>query len=75
MMEIIRSGVAIIGAGRGAGLRAAIALGETDPSLKIRLIPKVYPMRSYTCAAEGGATTTRRAFQCGMDQGVEAGIR
>ena len=53
-MEIIRSDVAIIGAG-GAGLRAAIALAEADPSLKISLISKVYPMRSHTCAAEGGA--------------------
>lgn len=53
-MEIIRSDVAIIGAG-GAGLRAAIALAQTDPSPNISLISKVYPMRSHTCAAEGGA--------------------
>ena len=53
-METIRADVAIIGAG-GAGLRAAIALAETDPALKIALISKVYPMRSHTCAAEGGA--------------------
>ena len=53
-MEIIRSDVAIIGAG-GAGLRAAIALAQTDPALTISLISKVYPMRSHTCAAEGGA--------------------
>ena len=53
-METIQSDVAIIGAG-GAGLRAAIALAETDPRLRIALISKVYPMRSHTCAAEGGA--------------------
>jgi fumarate reductase flavoprotein subunit len=53
-METIRTDVAIIGAG-GAGLRAAIALAETDPGLRIALISKVYPMRSHTCAAEGGA--------------------
>ena len=53
-MEIIRSDVAIIGAG-GAGLRAAITLAEADPSITISLISKVYPMRSHTCAAEGGA--------------------
>ena len=53
-MEIINCDVAIIGAG-GAGLRAAIALAETDPTLRIALISKVYPMRSHTCAAEGGA--------------------
>ncbi len=53
-METISTDVAIIGAG-GAGLRAAIALAETDPKLRIALISKVYPMRSHTCAAEGGA--------------------
>jgi len=46
--------VAIIGGG-GAGLRAAIAAAEINPSLKISLISKVYPMRSHTVAAEGGA--------------------
>ena len=59
-MEIIRSDVAIIGAG-GAGLRAAIALAQTDPALTISLISKVYPMRSHTCAAEGGAAEIGRA--------------
>ncbi|HHW77094.1 MAG TPA: fumarate reductase (quinol) flavoprotein subunit [Xanthomonadaceae bacterium] len=53
-MEIIKTDIAIVGAG-GAGLRAAIALAETDPKLRITLISKVYPMRSHTCAAEGGA--------------------
>jgi len=53
-METITSDVAIIGAG-GAGLRAAIALAQADPRLRIALISKVYPMRSHTCAAEGGA--------------------
>jgi len=53
-VEVIRTDIAIIGAG-GAGLRAAIALAEADPKLRIALISKVYPMRSHTCAAEGGA--------------------
>jgi len=53
-MEAVHTDVAIIGAG-GAGLRAAIALAETDPKLRIALVSKVYPMRSHTCAAEGGA--------------------
>ena len=53
-METIRADVAIIGAG-GAGLRAAIALAQADPELRIALVSKVYPMRSHTCAAEGGA--------------------
>ena len=46
--------VLIIGAG-GAGLRAAIAVAETNPDLTIGLISKVYPMRSHTVSAEGGA--------------------
>lgn len=46
--------VAIIGAG-GAGLRAAIAIAESSPSTRVALISKVYPMRSHTVAAEGGA--------------------
>ncbi|MFQ5633972.1 MAG: fumarate reductase (quinol) flavoprotein subunit [Gammaproteobacteria bacterium] len=53
-MEIVSTDVAIIGAG-GAGLRAAIAVAEADPSLRVALISKVYPMRSHTVAAEGGA--------------------
>ena len=46
--------VLIIGAG-GAGLRAAIAVAETNPNLKISVVSKVYPMRSHTVSAEGGA--------------------
>lgn len=46
--------VLIIGAG-GAGLRAAIAVAETNPKLKVGVISKVYPMRSHTVSAEGGA--------------------
>jgi fumarate reductase flavoprotein subunit len=53
-METIPADVVIVGAG-GAGLRAAIAIAEADPSLRIALLSKVYPMRSHTCAAEGGA--------------------
>lgn len=53
-MEVISADVAIIGAG-GAGLRSAIAVAEADPSLKVALISKVYPMRSHTVAAEGGS--------------------
>ena len=54
MAELTQHDVAIIGGG-GAGLRAAIALAEADPSLSIALVSKVYPMRSHTVAAEGGA--------------------
>ncbi|MDA7745752.1 fumarate reductase (quinol) flavoprotein subunit [Psychromonas sp.] len=53
-MQVIKTDVAIIGAG-GAGLRAAIEIAENHPELEIALISKVYPMRSHTVAAEGGA--------------------
>ena len=58
-MEVFKADVAIIGAG-GGGLRAAIAVAEADPKLKIALISKVYPMRSHTVAAEGGAAAVTR---------------
>ncbi|MHA1554745.1 MAG: fumarate reductase (quinol) flavoprotein subunit [Alphaproteobacteria bacterium] len=53
-MNVTSKDVVIIGAG-GAGLRAAIAIAEADPELSIALTSKVYPMRSHTVAAEGGA--------------------
>jgi len=53
-VDIIKTDVAIVGAG-GGGLRAAIAIAEKHPELEIALISKVYPMRSHTVAAEGGA--------------------
>jgi fumarate reductase flavoprotein subunit len=46
--------VVLVGGG-GAGLRAAIAIGETNPRLRIAVASKVYPMRSHTVSAEGGA--------------------
>jgi fumarate reductase flavoprotein subunit len=59
-MEVLKTDVAIVGAG-GAGLRAAIAVAERDPGLRIALISKVYPMRSHTVAAEGGAAAVTQA--------------
>jgi fumarate reductase flavoprotein subunit len=46
--------VVLVGGG-GAGLRAAIAIAETNPKLNIAVVSKVYPMRSHTVSAEGGA--------------------
>lgn len=46
--------VLLVGGG-GAGLRAAIAIAETDPRCDVAVISKVYPMRSHTVSAEGGA--------------------
>jgi fumarate reductase flavoprotein subunit len=53
-MELLRHDILIVGGG-GAGLRAAIAIGEENPQLSIGVISKVYPMRSHTVSAEGGA--------------------
>ena len=53
-MQTIQTDVVIVGAG-GGGLRAAIAVAEANPQLNVALVSKVYPMRSHTCAAEGGA--------------------
>ena len=46
--------VLLVGGG-AAGLRAAIAIAETNPELSVAVISKVYPMRSHTVSAEGGA--------------------
>ncbi|MDO8596429.1 MAG: FAD-binding protein, partial [Sulfuricaulis sp.] len=59
-MQTVKADVVIVGAG-GAGLRAAIAVAQTDPKLDVALISKVYPMRSHTVAAEGGAAAVTRA--------------
>ncbi|WP_274561315.1 fumarate reductase (quinol) flavoprotein subunit [Streptomyces spiramyceticus] len=52
--------VLVVGGG-GAGLRAAIAVAETDPRLSVAVISKVYPMRSHTVSAEGGAAAVAGA--------------
>lgn len=54
MSDSIQHDVVIIGGG-AAGIRAAIAAAEADPKLSVALVSKVYPMRSHTVAAEGGA--------------------
>src|SRR5437762_14014394 len=53
-MELSNHDILIVGGG-GAGLRAAIAIGEENPTLRVGIISKVYPMRSHTVSAEGGA--------------------
>jgi fumarate reductase flavoprotein subunit len=51
--------VLIVGGG-GAGLRAAIAVVEANPRLRVAIVSKVYPMRSHTVSAEGGAAAVIR---------------
>jgi len=53
-MDVTNHDVLLVGGG-GAGLRAAIAVSEVNPRLNVAVISKVYPMRSHTVSAEGGA--------------------
>src|SRR5262252_2804217 len=53
-MDTSSHDVLLVGGG-GAGLRAAIAAAEVNPKLRIAVVSKVYPMRSHTVSAEGGA--------------------
>jgi fumarate reductase flavoprotein subunit len=59
-METTSYDILVVGGG-GAGLRAAIAIAETDPELSVAVVSKVYPMRSHTVSAEGGAAGVARA--------------
>ena len=53
-MDVSSHDVLLVGGG-GAGLRASIAVAEVDPRLTVAVVSKVYPMRSHTVSAEGGA--------------------
>ena len=53
-VEPLRHDVVVVGGG-GAGLRAAIAIAQSHPQLSVAILSKVYPMRSHTVSAEGGA--------------------
>jgi fumarate reductase flavoprotein subunit len=52
--------VLVVGGGL-AGIRAAIAAVEANPRVKVGMISKVYPMRSHTVSAEGGAAAVMAA--------------
>ena len=58
-MEVSRHDIVLVGGG-GAGLRAAIAAVEASPSLSVACVSKLYPMRSHTVSAEGGAAGVAR---------------
>src|SRR5207253_718245 len=59
-MDRFACDVLVVGGG-GAGLRAVIAVAETHPKLRVSVISKVYPMRSHTVSAEGGAAAVIKA--------------
>ena len=58
-MNIPKHDVLLVGGG-GAGLRAAIAASEAYENADIGVVSKVYPMRSHTVSAEGGAAAAMR---------------
>lgn len=58
-MQQHRFDVIVVGGG-GAGLRAAIAAASSADDLNVAMLSKVYPMRSHTVAAEGGAAAVTR---------------
>jgi len=58
--EAYHHDVLVIGGG-GAGLRAAIAVAQMHPQRSVAVISKVYPMRSHTVSAEGGAAAVIKA--------------
>ena len=60
----------IVGGG-GAGLRASIAAAEAKPDLDIAVVSKVYPMRSHTVAAEGGAAAVIKAEDSADDHAYD----
>ena len=60
-MSVINCDLLIVGGG-AAGLRAAVAAVEVEPQLDIAVASKVYPMRSHTVSAEGGAAAVMRDY-------------
>ncbi|MFQ5458081.1 MAG: FAD-binding protein [Myxococcota bacterium] len=58
--------IVLVGGG-GAGIRAAIAAVEEDPTLTVGMVSKVYPMRSHTVSAEGGAAGVVRTENDDLD--------
>jgi fumarate reductase flavoprotein subunit len=58
-VEIESYDVLVVGGGL-AGIRAAIAAVEANRRAKVGMVSKVYPMRSHTVSAEGGAAAVLR---------------
>jgi fumarate reductase flavoprotein subunit len=54
-MDTLQQHDVLIVGGGGAGLRAAIGVARDHPGATVGVVSKVYPMRSHTVSAEGGA--------------------
>jgi fumarate reductase flavoprotein subunit len=59
LIETSRHDIVVVGGG-AAGIRAAIAAVESSPTASVAMVSKVYPMRSHTVSAEGGAAAVAR---------------
>ncbi len=60
-MDTLNFDIIIVGGG-AAGLRAAMSAIEYNDKLKIAIVSKVYPMRSHTVSAEGGAAAVLKDY-------------
>jgi len=59
IMELLSHDILIVA--EAERVAAAIAIGETHPKFQVGVISKVYPMRSHTVSAEGGAAAVIKA--------------
>jgi len=72
-LDVTNHDVLLVGGG-GAGLRAAIAVSEFNPKLSVAVVSKVYPMRSHTVSAEGGAAAVIKPGDTLDEHAYDSGV-